>query len=476
MDKWMSHPTALKIISVVVAMLLWAVVHLDQDTPATTVTSSTDSKTFDSLAIRAEGLDESQYALVAMEPSTVRLVVQGRRSELLTATNSDYQVKADLSSLGPGEHIVPLKADLPKGITVTEMSPSTARVEIVEIETKAFDVTVETEGTPANGYNIGTASLSSSTVNVVLPKDEMPFVGAVKVKVNVDGATNSVTNKKAQIVVYDTEGDEMTDAKVEPETVEVTQTLVPPSKELPLKVSYTGSMPDGVSIDKLYASESTVTVYAGQEVLDALDSYAGVVVDLSKLTKSGSMEVELKLLDGVVKTSPSKVTVTYTVDQAETRTFSKIPIAVTGLGSGLQAEWQTPEAGLLDVTVSGTKEVIDALQPGDIKLTADLSDLGEGNHQIELKADLPSFVYLNEGQELSGTVAITSAATTTEPPDKIPAQPEDGDGAEPSPGSSVGAFDPSEEESGDSGGSGNNAGTGSNSETETNAGTGNTGA
>lgn len=453
MDKWMSQPTALKIVSVVIAVMLWAVVHLDQEAPATTVTSSTDTKIFEALQIRPEGLDETKYALVGMEPTSVRMVVQGRRSELLTADDSDYQVKADLSGLGPGEHYLALKADLPNGVQATEMSPSSVKVEIVEIETKAFDVQVETEGQPAEGYLIGDATVSSPSVNVILPKDEMPFVAAVKVKVNIDGATGTVTDRKAKVVVYDTEGKEMTDAKVSPETVEVQQSVLPPSKELPLKISYTGQLPEGVSIDSLYASEDRVVVYASRKVLDEMDSYSGVVVDLSKLTESGSMEVKLKLADGVVKTEPSAVTVTYKVDQAEEKTLSGVPIDATGLEDGLKAEWETPEAGLLDLTVSGSKELLAGLQASDVRVTADLTGLAAGKHNVELKVDLPSFVYLKEGQELTATVVLSDASATPTPGDSPPATGTGGT-APPDSDGSTGVFDPDEGEAGNDGGSG----------------------
>ncbi|QAY67909.1 CdaR family protein [Paenibacillus protaetiae] len=473
MDKWLNHPTALKIISFLVALLLWAVVHIDQDTPATVVTASTETKVFEAVPIRAEGLDETRYALVDMEPTVVRMVVEGRRSELLTASDSDYQIKADLSGLGPGEHTITLKEKLPKGVQVTDMSPRTVKVEIVEIETKAFAPQVITEGTPANGYKAGTPVITPDKVNVTLPKDEMPFVGSVQAKVNVDGANKPITSKKAEIVVYDTEGKEMTDAKVEPSTVDIDLPVLPPSKSLPLKMSFTGTVPDGIGVDSVYISEKSVLVYAEQKVLDSLDSYVGVNVDLSKLKESGSMKVKVKLADGVVKTEPSEVTLNYRVSSSQTNTIAGVPIAYTGLGDGLTAAWKTPASGLMDVTVSGSPNTLNGLQPSSIKLTADLNGLGPGTHDINLGVELPPFVHLADGQQLHATIVISDGSVPASGGGS-PSGPGSGANAGQGAGTGSGSGSSSDPHDGANGGS-NNAGAGSGQNSGGAAGSGNAG-
>ena len=58
MDKWLSHPTALKIISLVIGILLWAVVHFDSDRSPNMVASLTENKDIDSVQVEAVGMDE----------------------------------------------------------------------------------------------------------------------------------------------------------------------------------------------------------------------------------------------------------------------------------------------------------------------------------------------------------------------------------------------------------------------------------
>lgn len=268
MDKWLSHPTILKILSVAIALLLWAMVHFDPESTPATVTSSMDTKVIEAASVIPTDLDETKYALVNVEPTVVRLVVEGRKASLLTLKDEDYVVHADLSNVTAGEHVVPLTYDLPKGITLVESSPRSITVDIVEIETRTFELGVATEGTPANGYIAGTPSVKPGTiVNITLPKDEMALVGAVRTTVDIEGAEKSVVNKKAQVIVYDTEGEAMEHAIVRPSTVEVEVPVTPPLKTMPLQIGFTGSLPDGLSVSSVKADIDKVAVYGDQKSL-----------------------------------------------------------------------------------------------------------------------------------------------------------------------------------------------------------------
>ncbi|MFD2505372.1 hypothetical protein ACFSS9_12235 [Paenibacillus septentrionalis] len=102
MDKLLNHPTSLKVLAVMIAILIWAVVHIDPETSPQSVTSNTDTKVIEAASIVVEGLDTDKYMLTAMEPTVARLVVEGRISSLLAANNDDYVVKLDLTGVESG--------------------------------------------------------------------------------------------------------------------------------------------------------------------------------------------------------------------------------------------------------------------------------------------------------------------------------------------------------------------------------------
>ena len=95
MDKWLSHPNSLRVISVLLALIMWAIVNLDPQTSPQTVTSNTDTKVIEAVPIVPNGLNQDKFVLTAMEPTVARIVVEGRISSLLAATNDEYIVNLD---------------------------------------------------------------------------------------------------------------------------------------------------------------------------------------------------------------------------------------------------------------------------------------------------------------------------------------------------------------------------------------------
>jgi YbbR domain-containing protein len=413
MDKWLSHPTSLKIISIIVGLLLWAVVHIDPDTSPQTMTTNIDTKTIEASVITPDGLDTKKYVLTAMEPTVVRLDVQGRLTDLLKASSTDdYVVKVDLKGVKPGIQELPLTVDLPKGILLVKMSPRTVTVQIEEILTKPFELQVVTEGKPADGYVLGAASVVSPTdgVQVTLPKDDMSRVGLVTTEVDVEGADKTIVNKKAKVVVYDTDGIEMTNAIISPSTVHVEVKITPPFKKLPLQVRYTGTLPEGLSLVSVKPTIDQVTVYGDQKTLDGLQVYDGVVLDLSKVKQSGSIQAKTESIDGIKSIDPGEVTLEVVVAPNITKTFTGMPIAIEGLASGTTATVRTPADGKFNLTVSGAESVLSALKAEAISIIANVEGLAPGIHEVTLQVDVPSYVQtvLAEGQTLTVSIEIVA--------------------------------------------------------------------
>lgn len=411
MDKWLNHPTALKIISVVIGLLLWAVVHIDPETSPQTVTSNIDTKIIEAAPIVPIGLDDKQYKLTAMEPTVARLVVEGRISNLYAASNDSYIVNLDLTNAKPGIQELPLTVKLPKGIQKVELSPQTVTVRIEKIVTKPFELQIITEGQPAEGYILGTPAVlteNGGTVNVTLPEDDMDRVGVVGVTIDVGGAEKTVSNKKASIVVYDKDGAEMTDAVVSPDTVHVEAPVTLPFKQVPFQLRYTGALADGLSIVSVKPEVDQVTVYAWQTDLDSIQTYDGAVLDLSKVKQSGVIKVKAAPIDGIKWVSPAEIALDIVVESTETQMLPNLPITINGIPDGMSAQIRMPASGKIDLQVSGSESVLSQLKVSDVRLIAQVEGLAPGIHTVPLEIELPSYVQpvLPNGQTLTVEIEI----------------------------------------------------------------------
>jgi YbbR domain-containing protein len=418
MDKWLSHPTALKIISVLLGLILFAMVHIDTESNPQTATSSVDTKVIEAATIVPTGLDQNKYVLTAMEPTVTRLVVEGSISKLFAASIDDYIVNVDLTNVTPGTKELPLIVKLPRGIKEVGLSPRTITVRIEEIVTKPFDVQVVTEGEPAPGYVMGTPEIlmdNGGVVEVTLPKDDMERVGVVAVTLDVAGADKIVSNKKAKVVVYDTEGVEITGAFVTPSTVHAEVPITLPYKQVPLQIRYNGTLDENLSLVSVKPTMDNVTVYAEQEKLDAIQLYDGAVLDLSKVKQSGKLKVKAAPIDGIVLVSPGEIELDVVVEKKATRTIDNLKISVVGTPAGMTAVVRTPEGGKMSLQLSGAEEVLAGVKESDIVITANLEGLAPGVHSVPLELELPPYVeaIVTEGQPLSASVEIVDESASS---------------------------------------------------------------
>ncbi|BBH24045.1 hypothetical protein Back11_53900 [Paenibacillus baekrokdamisoli] len=416
MDKWLSNPTALKIISLAIGILLWAVVHFDSDRSPNTVASLTETKEIDGIQVKAIGMDEKNYALRLLEPSVVHLTVRGSRSDLISATPNDFQVTVDLSKATEGRMVVPVTVSLPRGLERVDVKPSSVTVVLERILTKEFEVSVKAVGNPGQGYKTGQAIVKpNNRVHVTLPKDQMDEVSFVGGSISVDGIEETVNEKKMKIIVLDKDGNEMSDALVNPSVVEVEIPITKPFKKLPLQFGFIGKLPDGLAISSFKPSVDTVTVYGPQDVLDKYDFYDGLQIDLSKMTQSGTISLDIKPEAGLSTVDPTTVTIDYTIVPESLKVLSKLKITLIGLSDGLKAKVAVPANGTVDATVKGAPLILADIGVKDVQLVADLSGLGPGSHVVPLDIHLPRFVNSGTDVPLSITVEITDGTATTTP-------------------------------------------------------------
>lgn len=419
MDKWLSHPTALKIISVILGLLLWAVVHIDPETSPQTVTSNIDTKVIEAATIVPIGLDDKKYVLTAMEPTVVRIVVEGRISSLMTATNSDYVVNVDLTEVKPGIHELPLTVKMPRGLKEVELSPRRVTVQVEEIVTRTFDAQIVTEGEPAAGFVLGTPlvlSESGSAVQVTLPEDDMNRVGVVAVTMDIAGADKSVVNKKAKVIVYDKEGQEISNAIVTPSTLHVEAKITLPVKQVPLQIRYSGELQEDLSLVSVKPELDQVMVYATQAELDAISIYDGAVLDLSKIKESGPIKVKMAPIDGIQAVNPGEITLEVVVERSTTKILTNVPISIVGAVPGVTAQVITPPSGTMDLEISGAEAVLSKVKNADVAIIARVTGLANGEHSVTLELELPPYVepVLSGGQSLSATIEIVNSSASTE--------------------------------------------------------------
>ena len=416
MDKWINNNNIAKVLALCISIILWAMVHLDSATTVPQLNQSMSTRTIDDVVIQVYNFDENKFVLYKLNPDKSTLVVRGNTSQLTSLFSDDsYKVKLDLSNVGPGTHTVPLKWDLPNGVDLVSLNPSSLQVTIEAKETKDFQPTIVTVDEPAAGYQVGTPVITgTSSVKVTLPSSQIGQFAKVQGTVNVKGLNSTLTDKSVKLVAYDSKGQEMQDAAISPPTLSVDVPVTQLFRSVPIELRTTGSLPAGYAFSSVSAGLKQVVVYGPKETLDSLKSYP-ITVNLDQYVGPGdwTYTTELTPPKGFEKIDPGSVQITVKTTQSdafEKKTIDDIPIQLNEVGKGLTAQIVTPISGTTSLAVEGDPIVLSKLQAGDITLTAELSSYGEGTFTVPLTPQLPSGVYLvNENSIPSAEVKIANA-------------------------------------------------------------------
>lgn len=422
MDKWLNHPTASKLIALALGLLMWAVVHFDPDeTSPTSVTSLQETKTIEGVKVQPYGLDERNYVLLGLEPQTVKLKVRGTKKALLSAKTEGYKLQVDLRTVGEGEHTLVLQESLPSGIELEVMTPDRVKVTIESLQTKEFEVDIQTQGNPAKGYKIGAPILKpSNRAHVTLPKSELATVERVGATISIEGEKETLKSKSVKLAAYDINGKIIENAVIDPAVLEVEIPITNPFKIVPLQFKFVGQMPSGLSIASFRPDIEQVTVYGPQETLDKLE-FLEVEVPLADVKNTGKVTVPFKVIAPIIEISPQQVEISIEVLLSSTRSLEGLTITYSGLGEGLTVKIIEPSTGKADITIQGAPAILDRLRPGDVDVIADLSGRGPGTYSIPLIVSLERFM-----EQVGGTNSIT-----VEIADSIPATvPEEGTNAD----------------------------------------------
>lgn len=177
---------SLKVVSVVLAALLWLIVSGERTVER-------------ALRIPLEFVNlPAQLELVGDAPAVVDVRVRGSSGALSRVANGELVAVLDLRTARSGQRLFHLTGDdvmTPFGIEVVQITPSSVPIVFESIARKSVPVLAGIEGEPRPGYAAGVASVVPATVEVVGPASAVArLTEAITEPVSVAGATKSFTD------------------------------------------------------------------------------------------------------------------------------------------------------------------------------------------------------------------------------------------------------------------------------------------
>ena len=211
-------------------------------------------------------------------------------------------------------------------------------------------------------------------------------VSTVKALVDIKNIINPkagvTTLSDVKLVAYDDTGN-VVDVEMVPNKVTATVSIVSPSKEVPVKIIPKGEVSFGKAISSMTSSVSKVIVYGDEDALDELQ-YIPIEIDVNGLSENKTFDVKLSKPQGVRSISESSASVTISLGTEVVKEIDDVYIETINLNSNYKASALGENSSKITVIVKGTREVIDAIDAANIKAVVDLSEYGEGDHEVDI--------------------------------------------------------------------------------------------
>ncbi len=394
MEKWLRNKTFVQIAAVLLAILLWVVVHLDGQVASVPSSLDAQTRSISDVQITIIGLNDEQFHVAFVDPSFVNIVLKGRESAVnqVRPNSGQSKIQLDLSSITEaGQHTINLTAiEFPRNVAV-DIYPPSVTVLVEEIQNKEVPIMIEVIGEPSEGYRAGVPIANPSRAIVSAPESELEQITAVRTTVDISNAQEAVFAAGKLLVAINQDGVEV-DAVISPALVDVDIPITSPFKTVPIQVSLVNQPPPGYSVVSFRQNVNEVTIYGPQEVLDTIEFYDGLQIDLSLYSSNQRLEIPIPLKDRLQQVTANVVVVNLEIVPSERRTIEDIPITLSGANEDFKTTFIDPESGLLDIIIEGAPSVLNTVNRDNLQAIIDVSNLPPGVYELTVRLNLPSNV------------------------------------------------------------------------------------
>ncbi len=180
----------LRIISLLLAIGLWIFVNAGQHSSFAAF----------SIPVSYRGLPPG-FVITNEHPDFVKIQLSGPQTLLSLVDPSRLTLKLDLSGVGVGQASFKIGLEsfnVPRGTAVTSISPSQIVLDVDKIVTRNLPVHVVVNGTPADGYRIGSIETTPPQVEARAPSRELAGVETIDTEaVDVAGMSSETQHAAA---------------------------------------------------------------------------------------------------------------------------------------------------------------------------------------------------------------------------------------------------------------------------------------
>lgn len=305
MERWLSSDAAVRVLSVLVALLIWVYV--------TAQGSPTVTQTLRGVPVQWVNVPPG-LAVTAVEPAEVDVRVRGPARLVSDLDGSRVQATVNLrgEAAGPAPHAVHVRT--PSGVQVVGVDPPQVVVHLERLAEREVPVAVEVAGRPAPGMRLGEARADPPVLRVRGAARAVAAVSRAVAGVDVEGAGRNV-EVRVPVYAVDADGRPVLGVTLVPDQVAVRVPVArrEPLRLVPIAVPLEGTPAEGAAVLAVHAEPAAALVRAPDEVAERLGPVRTQPVSVQGAAETLEVEVPVEPPPGVEFLGPERVRVTVVI-------------------------------------------------------------------------------------------------------------------------------------------------------------------
>jgi len=388
MKEKLTRNIGIKILSVIIAALMWLVI--------TNVNDPVQYKIFNDVPVtikNEELIKTENQSYDIIEGETVDFKVAARRSIIQNLTSSDFYVEADfahLSNVNSVNITITPKRYKDEIEIVDRGDVQHMIISIEKLSSMQIKVNIVEKGKVAEGYYIGQKKASPVMIEVSGPESKVEKIKQITVEANVEGASKTIY-QLLEPHALDEEGNEIDPSRLtfSQNRIEVEIQLYQ-IKEIPLKIIATGQPADGYVMTGIEYQPKTIEIAAEDSKLRNINVLE-VTRDITGATEDIEEFIELRdwldygvLLVGEDTTASLNIT----IEKLETKEVSIWPndIEIKNKSDNLKVEYLT--RGPIKVLILGPASELETINRNTLKPFINLLGYSAGTYFLDIEADI----------------------------------------------------------------------------------------
>jgi len=296
------HKNSIKLLSLLLAFILWVYVSNEQNPLGEKVLN---------VNLEYTGLAPN-FLITGGMPESIRVRVLGNKNQLANLTQEDFKAVINIPAGKTGEIALPVQVSVPPGLRVAQVSPEEVLISVDIVAEKEIPVVVSLHGTPVQGYNALAPVCQPGTVTARGPGKVVNGINHASAVVDITSAVKDI--EQTVPVSTGVEGISLNPSVVR---VVVPVAAAELSKTVPVRLQLAGTPAAGFTVKRSYSEPETVQVFGGAETLNAIADLKTEPVDISAIDRNLVKEVSLVTVPGLTGVQPGRVKVHVEVDRIE---------------------------------------------------------------------------------------------------------------------------------------------------------------